>query len=396
MSDGPTELASSAPSSPPATGASSAPGARWGAPVTAPNGPGSAKKRPAKKVASKQAPSRRAAKGSAKGASPRASGKAKRPGTKQVVSGKKPVKKAAARAPVGAAGAPSATRTTTAAGKRSAGGRSRAPVPPRKLQARWVVRLFAPPNIEGPRARMGIVWILFAFPAVYFGPVSTAALYGLHAGIAALQTGQAWRRSGYQTSRLVAAPAAMAMPLLAINSYANPAIVMLALPVVAFVVAQAVPRARRRTSAAATAGTTLRAAVPAGMAATGMVYIAHFEVGLALVFLVLISAYDVGSFIFGAETRSPLPGIVMGAVTSLAFTVALFAVTEFAFKLPPFEGTAASWVFGGMVAVFAPLGQIVASLALPEASTWAPALRRLDSYILAAPLWAWTLWSYLG
>jgi hypothetical protein len=49
-----------------------------------------------------------------------------------------------------------------------------------------------------------------------------------------------------------------------------------------------------------------------------------------------------------------------------------------------------------MVAVFAPLGQVVASLALPTAATWVPALRRLDSYILTAPLWAWTLWSYLS
>ena len=66
-----------------------------------------------------------------------------------------------------------------------------------------------------------------------------------------------------------------------------------------------------------------------------------------------------------------------------------------AFDLPPFGGSAA-WVFGGMVAVFAPLGQIAASLCLPTARTWVPGLRRLDSYILTAPLWTWAMWGYLS
>ena len=66
------------------------------------------------------------------------------------------------------------------------------------------------------------------------------------------------------------------------------------------------------------------------------------------------------------------------------------------FRLQPFDGRIDAWVFGGLVAVLAPLGPVVASAALPTAATWVPALRRLDSYIVAAPLWASAMWSYLA
>ncbi len=293
---------------------------------------------------------------------------------------------------VAAAGASTGARseggTTRSAGAaRPGGGPRRPPLPA------WVVRLFAPPNIDGPRARFGIVWMLFAVPAVYFGAPWVAALWGLHAGIAALQTGQVWRREGYRASRLVAAPAAVALPVLALFSYTAPGVVVLALPFVAMIAALVIPRRRRKLSAAAVAGATLRCAVPAGVAAMGMVFVARLGPQTGLVFLGLLSAYDLGFFVFGAETRSGVPGIVMGALTSLACTGALVAASVFLFRIPPFDGSTEEWVFGALVAVFAPLGQLIASLALPTARSWVPALRRLDSYILAAPVWAWVLWT---
>jgi hypothetical protein len=66
------------------------------------------------------------------------------------------------------------------------------------------------------------------------------------------------------------------------------------------------------------------------------------------------------------------------------------------FRLQPFDGNVETWIFGGLVAVLAPLGYLVASAALPTAATWVPALRRLDAYIVAAPLWASAMWGYLA
>jgi hypothetical protein len=42
----------------------------------------------------------------------------------------------------------------------------------------------------------------------------------------------------------------------------------------------------------------------------------------------------------------------------------------------------------GFAAVACPLGQILASAALPDARASASALRRIDSLIILAPLWA--------
>jgi hypothetical protein len=261
----------------------------------------------------------------------------------------------------------------------------------RANSAQWVIRVFAEPNTDGPRARVGLVWFALLVPAAYFGATPIAVLFGLIAGIAALQAGQAWRRAGYRPSRLVAAPFAMALPAVAVTSYSLPGAVVVALPVVALIAAFLVPRRRRRTTAVGAAGLTVLCALVPGLAATGMAYTARLGVGACIVFVVLISAYDVGSFLVGAEASSPSHGIIAGCLCSL---VAMGPV--FAFQLPPFDGETAAWVFGGMIAVFAPLGQILASLALPTGSTWVPALRRLDAYVLTAPLWAWSLWSYLG
>ena len=259
-----------------------------------------------------------------------------------------------------------------------------------------MVRLFAAPNTDGPRVRVGVLWFLLVVPVVYVGPVPTAFLFGLIAGVAALQSGQAWRRAGYRPSRLVALPFALALPATATTSYANPGIVILVLPIVALAAAVGVPRRRRRSSAVAAAGITTACALAPGVAAMGAVYVARLpEPGIALVFIAMICAYDVGSFLFGADARAPVFGIVAGITAGIICTM---VVTFFVFAthLPPFDGRADAWVYGAMVAVFAPLGQIVASLALPKASTWVPALRRLDAYIFTAPLWAWVMWSYLG
>ena len=52
--------------------------------------------------------------------------------------------------------------------------------------------------------------------------------------------------------------------------------------------------------------------------------------------------------------------------------------------------------FGGVVGLCAPFGEVAASLTLPAASAEAPALRRLDSLMVAGPAFLVLFWSYLG
>jgi hypothetical protein len=53
-------------------------------------------------------------------------------------------------------------------------------------------------------------------------------------------------------------------------------------------------------------------------------------------------------------------------------------------------------VFGGLVAVLAPLGAPLASALAPASTAKVPALRRLDAWLIVAPVWCVLLWDYLS
>ena len=55
------------------------------------------------------------------------------------------------------------------------------------------------------------------------------------------------------------------------------------------------------------------------------------------------------------------------------------------FEAPPLTEQT-TWLVGGLAALACPFGQIIGSFMLPRPDARAPALRRLDSYLLAAPL----------
>ena len=254
----------------------------------------------------------------------------------------------------------------------------------------WVGRLLVQPDAQGPRMRIGVLWFVLLVPAAWFGVVWIAALSSVVATVAALQARMIWARLGYWASRALAAPAAFALPWLAVIDVRIAGAFLVVLPVLALVRSAMTGPPRRRVSMVATAGVTLRCAVAPGLAALGMVMTGHTGPASAVVLVVLVSAYDLGCFLFGAES-SPVTGIIGGVICTMALAAPIWA-----FQFPPFDGRSEGFIYAGLVAVSAPLGQLMASLALPTAATWAPALRRLDTYIVAAPLWAWSLSSYLS
>jgi len=68
-------------------------------------------------------------------------------------------------------------------------------------------------------------------------------------------------------------------------------------------------------------------------------------------------------------------------VGMLVVAVGLYLVLPAPFTTDTFP------LFVLLSAAAAPVGQIAGSAILPRGDAWAPALRRLDSYLLAAPLW---------
>jgi hypothetical protein len=102
----------------------------------------------------------------------------------------------------------------------------------------------------------------------------------------------------------------------------------------------------------------------------------------ALVSLVLlISAYEMGDFLVGSGAANAFEGPLAGFVAMGAVTFLLFLVQP-----SPFDGPTVL-VFSVVAALCAVGGQRFASALLPRGNAWAPALRRLDSYLLSAPMW---------
>ena len=112
-----------------------------------------------------------------------------------------------------------------------------------------------------------------------------------------------------------------------------------------------------------------------------MVLLTRLDQGSAIALLLLASAYETGDYLVGSGARNPYEGPVAGiaAITVVTFIVSTLSISAF--------DVGQAWLFGGAVAVLAPLGQLLASALLPAAGAPAPALRRLDSLLLAAPVW---------
>src|SRR5690606_7046160 len=111
------------------------------------------------------------------------------------------------------------------------------------------------------------------------------------------------------------------------------------------------------------------------------------DIGAAATLFVLVSAYEFGDFLVGSGASNPVEGPASGMLAVAVLTGALVVVPP-----PPFE-SASLLLFGVIVLVTAPIGQVVASAILPRAGAPARALRRLDSYLVAAPVWLVLMWA---
>ncbi|HVA76041.1 MAG TPA: hypothetical protein VNF71_15920 [Acidimicrobiales bacterium] len=137
---------------------------------------------------------------------------------------------------------------------------------------------------------------------------------------------------------------------------------------------RAVPRPLRAPAVAVAVGGPIAAAISFIVAdAQGA------NLGLTLAFVVCL--YDAASYLNGnGRGTGGWPGVGAGLLT-----VGVLAVFVAAVLVPPFTGTR-SWLVVGMTGLVAPVGVWLAG----RATGWdrLPALRRVDSMILAAPVWA--------
>ena len=245
------------------------------------------------------------------------------------------------------------------------------------MLTRW--RTLAPPvDVDGPRIRLGLAWAAVSVVACVVGPNVTAIVFAGLAMAAAGQSCRAWRREERRPYRPVAVAGAV---LMALAGRAGPLAVGAAVVLVGIgsVVAEMVPLGGREWNGRLTAAIAL---VTGAAACAIPMARAELDTTAALVLLATVLVAEASAFVVGFEGRTSFDGPVAGAAAVAAMSLATAAVL-----VPPFRG-ASPWVLGAVVALLVPLGPRVASAVLPSPGAFAPALRRLDAFVVAGPVWA--------
>ncbi len=257
-------------------------------------------------------------------------------------------------------------------------------------QQRWEQHRFAVPYpTDGPKITLGVLWCAAVVGAGWLATPLLAVLVATLAGLAGFQVGQSFRPF---VDPVVAAGLAGVVGLSGLFGALGLGVALVVGALATLLVAAGLPSSEAvvgsrgaevppRDALVHRAELLARSALPAGTAAASLVAIERLEFGGFIALVILVSAYEVGDFVIGTGSSNAVEGPVAGVV---ALTVA--AATTYVLLPAPFD-TNSYPLFAALTAVCAPLGQIVASAILPRGVAWAPALRRLDSYLLVAPLW---------
>ncbi len=243
-------------------------------------------------------------------------------------------------------------------------------------------------DLDGPRVRLGVAWFVFILAALVaerlvVGLPLLLLVFALSAGLAAFQTARAWVGQGAVVDPRLAALLAVTVSLSVSLGSRMVGLAVLAAVGVAF--ADSWVHTPRHTSPFGDAGVTVGAALVPAAAAVGVALSLRYEIGAVVILLLFASAFDVGDFLVGSGAASVVEGPLAGTA-AIAVVTAIVAVLH----IPPFDG-ASAWAFGLGAALACPLGQVVASAVLPDGLHRASALRRLDSLLVLAPLWAWAI-----
>lgn len=286
----------------------------------------------------------------------------------------KPVKKSAKKAAKKAQAKP--TRKLTRAERAEARRREQL----RKLRARSGNRYLVYYDIDGPRVRLGLAWFVGAIASLALGTVATALYFGVVFAAAASHALRTWRARGASVDPRVALIAtALTVVAAAVHPRAmGVAVLLLAVAAVALAARDADGDI---SEAVARASLVLQTALPAAVAGGCFVLLAELELWAAIALVLLVSAYETGDFLIGSGSVNAFEGPLAGGVAVVVVTLVIAAL-----GFPPF-GVGEAFAFGLLVAPGAFAGQILASVMLPHARALAPALRRVDSLLLTAPLW---------
>ena len=255
-------------------------------------------------------------------------------------------------------------------------------------EAKWAASRWAVPYpTDGPKVTLGVVWFVFLAGAALLGfnydnaavsSVAVAVVTSVVAALAGLQIGFAWFPRNNAT-RTWTAGAAFAT---GIAGFYGPwgVIIGLVLGLAILAVYVILYRGHRR-APAQLFDILARAAIPVGLASACLAAMAFRNLPALIALILFVSAYEVGDFLVGSGAFNPFEGPMAGLIGAGVVAFFLFLIEP-----DPFSSQTIL-VFVAIAAVGCPAGQYLGSALLPRGNMWAPALRRLDSYLIVAPLW---------
>jgi MoaD family protein len=234
------------------------------------------------------------------------------------------------------------------------------------------------PDTDKPHVRLGLAWLLVTIAAVAGGRTTIGIWMSAMAAVAAIQVTKAWVARHERPVGYVAVAGAAALPLAAIGGLGT-----LNILVVLAVVITLVARISSPTKAPSRdVALTLMIILPIGLATAAPVLLRGVGLAAPLALFAFAAAHDMGNYLVGTGAASEWEGPIAGIA-------AIFCVTLFVAVLVPSFGGGGPFLLGLVAAILAPLGPLAASIVLGDRDAKAPALRRIDSLLLLAPVWAW-------
>lgn len=247
--------------------------------------------------------------------------------------------------------------------------------------------------LGGPRMRFGVVWFVVLLLALLGGSFAVTLVFGLVGATAGLQVAATWRSRKVAVNQVVAG----ATPgLLALAAWLGLRAVGLALIVIvaaALVLGtdtkptKASLDSKRIRAALPTASATLRSGLFIGLAVAATVQV-HRVDPMSFLFLMSVTCvYDCGDYLVGSGVRNRLVGPIAGLVGVAVVVLAMTAINP-----PPLTDDGDVRTIGLLMGLACPIGQMLGTWVLPSTRAKAPALRRLDSWLVAAPVCLIGLW----
>lgn len=242
---------------------------------------------------------------------------------------------------------------------------------------------------KGPRIQLAIVWFMGLLVAFFIGSGGLAVFFAAQAAITALQVCQRWKEAKWPSNPILAAGAAATMPLASwFNNVACGAVVLLFVALAVgfgsgFGQLERNESGRPQIDLPASierAWVTLAAGFIPGLAAAAVVQVHRLD-AMSFVFLAAaVCTYDAGDHLCSAGYASRSVGPLSGMFGVLVVTVVMVVIQP-----SPLSGPSV-WLAGLVLAVLCPMGQWLGSWLLPRSEASAPALRRLDAWLLTAPV----------